>query len=145
MIKEMVPDLTTATCEVFETMVGQPLRQEPPIAGETQLPHSNVVASVGIAGSVSGVVAIHSTSDTADVIAAGLLGVEPDEVDGEMADAFGEVANMVAGSFRTQLRYASRSPRSSCSTGFGSPRLSNKPPCGNECRLRSVSCPHSST
>jgi chemotaxis protein CheX len=103
MIKDMVPDLVTATHEVFETMVGQPLQHESPVEGEALRPQSNVVACVGMAGSVSGCVAIYSTKDTAFVIAASLLDMPPDEVNGEMVDAIGEIANMVAGSFRTRL------------------------------------------
>ena len=103
MIKDMVPDLVIATHDVFETMIGHRLSHDPPIAGEALRPRSNVVACVGIAGSVSGLVAIYSTTDTAKVIAAGLLGISPDELNGEMVDAIGEVANMVAGSFRTRI------------------------------------------
>ena len=103
MIKDMVPDLITATHDVFETMVGQPLSSEPPIVGEALRPRSNVVACVGVAGSISSLVAIYSTIDTANVIAAGLLGMSPDEVNGEMVDAIGETLNMVAGALRTRI------------------------------------------
>ena len=103
MIKDMVPDLITSTHEVFDTMLGQRLTSDPPTMGEALRPRSNVVACVGMAGSVSGLVAIYSTMDTANVIAAGLLGMSPDELNGEMVDAIGETANMVAGSFRTRI------------------------------------------
>ena len=103
MIKDMVPELMSATHEVFETMVGRRLCSEPPIAGEALRPRSNVVACVGIAGEISGVVALYATSDTANLIAGALLGVSPGEVNGEMADAIGEIANMVAGSFRRRI------------------------------------------
>ena len=32
-----------------------------------------------------------------------MLGMEPDDVNGEIPDAIGEITNMVAGSFRTRM------------------------------------------
>jgi chemotaxis protein CheX len=62
-----------------------------------------VVGTVGFVGQSSGLVAFYSTLDGARDIAGSMLGMEPAQVNGEMADAIGEVTNMIAGSFRTRL------------------------------------------
>src|SRR5512142_2141544 len=95
---EMVEKLVEATNEVFETMVFQRLDTGDPIEGEALRPRSNVVGTVGFAGSRSGLVAFYSTMSTATTIAGRMLSIEPAQVNGEMVDAIGEITNMIAGS-----------------------------------------------
>jgi chemotaxis protein CheX len=64
---------------------------------------TNVVATVAFAGRTSGLVAVYATFDAATEITAAMLGIEPAAVDGELPDAMGELANMIAGSFRTRM------------------------------------------
>ena len=99
----IVDNLVAATTEVFETMVFRTLKTGTPIEGEALRPGSNVVGTIGFAGSASGLVAFYSTLDTAREIAGAMLGMEPTDVKGEIADAIGEITNMVAGSFRTRM------------------------------------------
>ncbi len=99
----IVQHLVNATTEVFETMVFRELTTGEPIEGDALRPGSNVVGTVGFAGSSCGLVAFYSTLDTARDIAGAMLGLPPSDVNGEVADAIGEIANMVAGSFRTRM------------------------------------------
>lgn len=96
--------LVTAASEVFDMMIGQSVEGQPvvPSPPSTAWP-SHVAAAVSFAGHRSGLVCIHTSLDTANAIAGAMLGMEPGEVNGEMPDAMGEVANLVAGSFRTEL------------------------------------------
>lgn len=98
-----VHHLVSATTEVFETMVFRELTTGAPIEGDALRPGSNVVGTIGFAGSSCGLVAFYSTLETARDIAGAMLGMPPSEVHGEVADAIGEVTNMVAGSFRTRM------------------------------------------
>jgi chemotaxis protein CheX len=95
--------LVKSTQEVFETMLTSNAEPQAVIEGDALRPKSNVVATVGFTGSANGLVAFYSTSTTACEITARLLGMSPDEVNGEVADAIGEVANMIAGSFRSKM------------------------------------------
>jgi chemotaxis protein CheX len=97
-----VERLMRATREVFETMLGWPLAVGAPLAGEALRPRSNVVGTVSFAGSETGLVAVYSTMGTAEAIAEGLLGVPPAAPE-EIADAVGEVTNMIAGTFRNYM------------------------------------------
>ena len=95
--------LVGATRDVFGTMVFRTLVPRAPIHGHQVNPAANVVATVALAGHRNGVVAFHSSFDAAREIAAAMLGLPADQVNGELSDAMGEIANMVAGSFRTRL------------------------------------------
>jgi len=103
MSKEVLTQLLAATEEVFETMVFKPVSRQDPIEDETVRPASNVVATVAFAGHRRGLVAFHSSLGTARNIAGAMLGMPAEEINGEMPDAIGEIANMIAGSFRTKL------------------------------------------
>ncbi len=105
---EMPPLLTdnlqSAVSEVFDMMIGQSVEGQPieSVPPQTDWP-SHVAAAVSFAGHRSGLVCIHTSLSTANTIAGAMLGMEPGEVNGDMPDAMGEVANLVAGSFRTKM------------------------------------------
>lgn len=104
MDETVIPHLVKATREVFDTMVFIALEAEAPVHGLAADTAASVVASVPFAGERSGLVAFHATTDTAKQIAGSMLGMPAAEVDGEMTDAMGEVANMIAGGFRLALK-----------------------------------------
>jgi chemotaxis protein CheX len=100
---EMLSYLRTATEEVFELMVYQTLQALPTFGAERKRSPSQVVASVAFAGHRRGFVAFHSSLATAQGITGAMLGMPVETITGEMPDAIGEVANMVAGTFRNKL------------------------------------------
>lgn len=100
---ELLSNLMTSTEEVFETMVFKPLVRMPPVEIDTKPKGANVVATVAFAGHRRGLVCIHSTVDAARNIAGAMLGMAEDEITSEIPDAMGEIANMVAGTFRNKL------------------------------------------
>jgi chemotaxis protein CheX len=100
---EILSYLVSATEEVFEKMVFQTLTPLPSIEADQERPPSNVVASVAFAGHRRGYVAFHSTLDTARGITGAMLDIAVDAISNEMPDAIGEVANMIAGTFRNKL------------------------------------------
>jgi CheY-specific phosphatase CheX len=100
----MLHHLHASIHEVFETMVCRgvetlPARLERPAPDDGPC----VVATVAFAGSRSGVVAFTSTTDTARGIVGSMLNIPKQEVTGEVADGIGEIANLIAGSFRTKM------------------------------------------
>jgi chemotaxis protein CheX len=92
-------------------MVYRSVRAQPVVEGDGNPPSVaalapgavKVVGTVGFAGSRSGIVVFHASLDTARAIAAAMLHLAIDEVDEDVADAVGEITNMIAGSFRTKL------------------------------------------
>ncbi len=105
--EQLIANLVDATHEVFDTMVGRPVEASgtPATPEGNSWPHRgpHVVATVAFAGYRRGCVSIYSSIDGAQQIAGGMLGVAPTAVNGQMADAVGEVANMIAGTVRTRM------------------------------------------
>lgn len=67
--------------------------------------NSSISALVGLGGSCPGMVGVHIPDEFAKEVTAAMLGMEPDEIEGEndIHDAIGEVANMLAGEIKMML------------------------------------------
>ena len=93
-------ELTLASQEVFEIMVGTSLT----VPTEPQpLFVPDFAAMVGIAGGLCGLVSVRTTGECARRIAAKMLGDDEITVGDAAQDAFGEVCNMIAGSFKGRI------------------------------------------
>jgi len=97
----LVDVLVGATTDVFETMIFRQLQQRETTWGHAVRPKSQIVGTVGFAGSSTGLVAFHLSVAAAREITSAMLGIEIDEEG--LPDAVGEVTNMVAGAFRTRM------------------------------------------
>jgi chemotaxis protein CheX len=62
-----------------------------------------VTAKVGFQGSCSGELSLHAPKKLALDFASGMLGTEMTELNADVHDAFGEMANIIAGSFSRYL------------------------------------------
>jgi chemotaxis protein CheX len=93
-------ELAKATCEVFEIMVGTLLGR-----ATEKSPHvvADYTAIVGIAGSLCGVLSLRASYESARRVAAKMLGSDEAGVNENAQDAFGEVCNMIAGSFKAKI------------------------------------------
>lgn len=86
--------------EVFSTMLMMDLQ-----CGDTEGVHkkeiaSNITSMIGLGGGLRGVLAVHCPKKVATAITGGFLGMEIEELDEDVKDAIGEIANMVAGSLK---------------------------------------------
>lgn len=95
--------MSETTRELFASMIGLPAVEGPLI----DLPHTassmEIVAFVGLSGTSAGMLGVYSSATLARRIAGGLLGEEPADVNDEVRDAFGEVANIIAGNVAIAL------------------------------------------
>ncbi len=90
--------------EVFSTMVGiEELLHVPSLVEPMTHFEDCVTAMVGMAGAYSGLVCIHTPLNLALQITSGMLGMEVTELNEDVNDALGEIANMIAGSFKLHL------------------------------------------
>jgi len=94
-----VPVLDTAAREVFELMLGCQLTVSA-TAEETPM---DVTAMVGLAGQLCGMLSVRCQGKAAAVMTSKMLGMPLDKVGPEVADALGEVCNMVAGNFKNKI------------------------------------------
>jgi chemotaxis protein CheX len=94
-----LPILQLAVEEVFEIMLGS--RVKPETLSEHQS-SGEFTAMVGLAGSLCGILTVRCDAKTAFQVAKSMLGDNAKSED-EVADALGEICNMIAGNFKNKL------------------------------------------
>lgn len=100
---DLAPNISDATVEIFQTMLMMEISPELPLLTHQRSYRCSVSGMVGMAGLYRGMVAIHAPDNVALAITSSFLGMEVDEVNGDVKDAIGELANMLAGSIKTML------------------------------------------
>ena len=101
-VQMMVASLVDVTCDIFSTMVDRKI-EFGEISYSGPQPTANVVATVGFAGTLSGYVSLCVSKEAAFEIAQALLGSSAEDAHEHVRDAAGEMANMIAGSVRTNM------------------------------------------
>ena len=90
--------------DIFGTMVGLEDLLHLPIQIDPVTNFTDCISSlVGFAGTYNGLVSLHMPSDLAIRATSCMLGMEVAEVNDDVNDAMGEIANMIAGSFKQHL------------------------------------------
>lgn len=97
--EKWIPLLEVATREVFELMLGSQLTMP---AGSEET-NREVTSMIGLAGQLCGVLSVCCNGKAAALMTSRMLGVPLDKVGPEVADALGEVCNMVAGNFKNKI------------------------------------------
>jgi chemotaxis protein CheX len=97
--QEWVPLLDMATREVFELMLGCKLSL-PAANADDKL---DITSMVGLAGKLCGVLCVRCDRKSAALMTSKMLGIEVEKVGDELADAIGEICNMVAGNFKNKI------------------------------------------
>jgi len=92
--------IINSTEEIFNTMVFLPISAaEPLIEGEEVL-HCHVSSMIGMSGDFNSMLSIHCPGKVGMAITGEMLGMEVEEVDDDVKDTLGEIANMVAGGLK---------------------------------------------
>lgn len=86
--------------EVFSTMLMVELDPEDAVIEEKVDIKSNITSMIGLGGGLKGLLAVHCPSKVAKDVTSGFLGMEVEELDDDVKDAIGEIANMVAGNLK---------------------------------------------
>ncbi len=95
--------LTKATQEIFETMLGMEANAGEPLSGRINSFKDSVTGTIGLAGPYQGMLAIHIPEAVAKAITSAFLCMEVEEIDEDVKDALGELANMLGGSVKSGL------------------------------------------
>ena len=99
-IKSLIKDVQ----DVFINMVGvEDLMHLPAQIDVTTHFKECLTAMVGLAGTYNGLVCVHLPWPLAISFTSLMLGMEVTEIDDDVNDAMGEIANMIAGSFKQHL------------------------------------------
>jgi len=93
-----------ATANVFDTMLSLKLEAVEAVA-PSSLTGIRDVSSVCFAGDATGIISVHVAADLARIMAANMLGMEPDEIEGhaEIEDLLGELGNIIGGNLKSAL------------------------------------------
>jgi chemotaxis protein CheX len=100
---ELEKYLIDATQEVFASMIFIDITPEWPPAEVMPEIEPNLCSLIGFCGDLKGFLAIHCPSAVARGVTAGMLAMEVTELNEDVKDAIGEVANIVAGGLKAAL------------------------------------------
>lgn len=100
---EFVNPFVTSAGQVFGTMAACELMRGPPQVKRHRAPSYEVSGLIGICGNYRGMVVLSLERSAALHVAGILLGERQYQVNAEVADAIGELTNMVAGAAKAQL------------------------------------------
>ena len=117
--------LTEGSKEIFETMLFMTLEE----CDEISIDGESILSSIAFTGKIEGYLSVNCSLDTAKKISAEMLFIESvDEVtDEEMADAMGEVANLVVGGVKSRAVDKNDDMIISVPTVINGKALGNKP------------------
>lgn len=94
--------IVTTTKEVFSGMLFMEVTPQEPV--EPGMTHDNSISGIiGFGGRLKGMLAVHTPEEVAKAITAGFLGMPIEEVNEDVNDAIGELANMLAGGVKLAL------------------------------------------
>ena len=101
--KQLCTYTIDSTREVFSTMVMMDPTDDMPLREPINRFKCSITGMVGFAGTYSGVISIHCPVSLAMKITSSMLGMECNEVNDDLNDAIGEIANMLGGSVKQVL------------------------------------------
>ena len=92
-----------AAIEIFSSMVMMDITVEAEAVNDSGKLHDTITGLIGLAGTHKGVLAIHIPHPVAMAITSNFLGMDVNEINEDVEDAVGELANMLGGSVKTVL------------------------------------------
>lgn len=92
-----------STMEIFTSMVMMDISVKNENLNHLGKLHNSITGMVGLAGMFKGVIAIHVPYTVAFAITSNFLGMDVNEMNEDVQDAIGEIANMLGGNIKTIL------------------------------------------
>jgi len=92
-----------STQEIFSSMIMLDVTPGEPFIRSHNMLKNSISGLIGLAGTTKGMLAIHLPNAAALAVTTAFLGMEVEEIDEDVRDAVGELANMLAGSVKSAL------------------------------------------
>ena len=89
--------------EIFSTMIFMDISADAPLEQGKQALGCHVSAMIGLTGGFSAMLGIHCPEAIGLAISGEMLGMEMKEIDADVKDALGEIANMLAGGIKERF------------------------------------------
>ena len=96
-------DIADATQEIFSSMIMLDVVPGEPFQRDDSKLLNGISGIIGLAGEVKGLLAIHLPNKAALGVTTAFLGMDVEEIDEDVCDAIGELANMLGGSIKAIL------------------------------------------
>lgn len=100
---DLVQRITESTQEIFSSMIMLEVTPGEPYKRNKSVLRSSISGIIGLTGSIKGLLAIHLPKQTALEVTTAFLGMDVTEIDEDVRDAIGELANMLGGSLKATL------------------------------------------
>ncbi len=97
---DLQKQIIDSTQAVFDTMLMMPITPGISLSEKVYSFTSSISGMLGFAGEVQGMLTIHCPQEIGFAITSTLLGVDVDEVDEDVKDTIGEMANMILGGIK---------------------------------------------
>ena len=92
-----------STQEIFSSMIFLEVTPGDPFKRPDEPLTNSISGIIGLAGTMQGSLAIHLSNDAALAVTTAFLGMDVEEIDEDVKDAIGELANMLGGSLKSVL------------------------------------------
>lgn len=100
---EYAQNIIESTQEIFSSMIMIEVTPGEPFSRKDEALRDSISGIIGLAGETKGMLAIHLSNDAALAVTTAFLGMEVEEIDEDVRDAVGELANMLGGSLKSVL------------------------------------------
>lgn len=97
---EFANKIIKTTEEIFSTMIFMPISPKAPLAEGKEVLDCHVSAMIGLSGDFNSMLSIHCSGKVGMAITGEMLGMEVEEVNDDVKDTLGEIANMLAGGLK---------------------------------------------
>lgn len=99
----LINPFINATMNVLETMAFIKCKAEKPYLKKDDVAKGDVTGVIGITGESNGTIAVTFEEETILKVVSNMFGEEMKELNNEVADAVGELTNMISGQARREL------------------------------------------
>lgn len=100
---EYINAFVLSIISVFRTMLGTELVRGDPFVKDGFQPRHDISGIIGLSGNAKGTIVLSLDRDSALKATEALLGEAPHQIDADVVDAVGELANMIAGGAKAKL------------------------------------------
>lgn len=100
---EIRDKIVESTQEIFSSMVMMEVSAEDETVTAETVHNESITGLIGLAGTYKGVLAIHMPNAVALAVTSSFLGMDVEEINADVEDAIGELANMLGGNVKTIL------------------------------------------
>ncbi len=95
--------IIATTQEIFSSMIMLEATPGEPFKCKVSMHKDSISGVIGMAGTLKGLLAIHLPNEAALAVTNAFLGMDHDEINDDVRDAIGELANMLGGSLKCAL------------------------------------------